>query len=174
MNSLRFRCSFLFLALLALTAQQKEYQAKDEKIPGDPVAQPIAYSHKTHVALGLKCTNCHTMPGEGFLATYPKETLCMGCHTSVKKDSPEIKKLAAFAAKKEPVPWAKVYQVPDIVWFNHAVHVKNGKAECSVCHGDVGQREVLFQEKSTSMQTCMACHAAQGAPNGCDTCHASQ
>lgn len=174
MNLSRFRCSWLLAAALTLPAQQKEYKAKDEKIPGDPVAQPIAYRHKTHVALGMKCTNCHTMPGEGFLAGYPKETMCMGCHASVKKDSPEIQKLAAFAAKKEPVPWARVYQVPDIVWFNHSVHVKQAKAECATCHGDVGQRDVLFQEKSTSMQTCMACHAAKGAPNGCDVCHASQ
>ena len=61
----------------------------------------------------------------------------MGCHTTIKKESPEIQKLAAFAAKKEPVPWQRVYRVPDIVWFNHAVHVKESKVECSVCHGEV-------------------------------------
>jgi len=175
MNSLRLRYSVLVIgAVLALAAQQKEYKPKEEKIPGDPVSQPIAYSHKKHVAMGLKCTNCHTMPGDGFLATYPKESVCMGCHSSVKTDSPEIQKLAAFAAKKESVPWVRVYRVPDIVWFNHAVHVKEAKAECTTCHGDVAQRDVLFQEKSTSMNSCMACHAQHGAPNGCDFCHASQ
>ena len=172
MSLLRFRCSFLLLAVLALAGQEKEYKAKEEKLPGPPVIQPIAYSHKTHLALGLKCTNCHTMPGEGFAATYPKESFCMGCHSSIKKESPEIQKLAGFAAKKEPVPWVRVYRVPDIVWFNHTLHVK--KNDCSTCHGDVAQRPVLFQEKSTSMATCMACHAATGAPNGCDVCHASQ
>jgi len=174
MSSLRFRCSLLLIAVLALTGQEKEYKAKEEKLPGPPVQQPIAYSHKTHLAQGMKCTNCHTMPGEGFAATYPKETMCMGCHTSIKKDSPEIQKLAAFAAKKEPVPWARVYRVPDIVWFNHSVHVKQAKTECAECHGDVASRDVLFQEKSISMSTCMACHAKTGAPNGCDVCHASQ
>jgi hypothetical protein len=175
MNSLRLRYSVLVIgAILALAAQQKEYKPKEEKIPGDPVTQPIAYSHKKHVAMGLKCANCHTMPGDGFLATYPKESVCMGCHSSVKTDSPEIQKLAAFAAKKESVPWARVYRVPDIVWFNHAVHVKEAKAECATCHGEVAQRDVLFQEKSTSMNSCMACHAQHGAPNGCDFCHASQ
>ena len=172
MSLLRFRCSFLLLALFALAAQPKDYKAKEEKVPGDPVTQPIAYSHKTHVALGLKCTNCHTTPGDGFAATYPKESMCMGCHSSIKKESSEIQKLAAFAAKKEPVPWVRVYRVPDIVWFNHAVHAK--KSECSACHGDVAQRTVLFQEKSISMAACMACHAATGAANGCDVCHASQ
>src|SRR5215217_7632735 len=112
MSLLRFRCSFLLLAAIALSAQPKEYKAKEEKLPGDPVTQPIAYSHKTHVALGMKCTNCHTIPGEGFAATYPKESMCMGCHSSIKKESPEIQKLAAFAGKKETVPWERVYRVP--------------------------------------------------------------
>lgn len=173
-NLSRFLCSLALAAALGLPAQENEYKPKPEKIPGDPVAQPIAYSHKKHVAQGMKCTNCHTMPGDGFTATFPKETMCMGCHASIQKDSPEIQKLAAFAAKKEAVPWARVYRVPDIVWFNHALHVKQAKTECGTCHGEVGQRDVLFQEVSTSMATCMACHAKTGAPNGCDVCHASQ
>ena len=169
-NLSRFLCSFV--VILGVWGQDKEYKAKEEKLPGPPVAQPIAYSHKTHVAMGLQCKGCHTMPGDGFAATYPKESFCMGCHSSVKKESAEIQKLAAFAAKKEPVPWAKVYRNPDIVWFNHALHSK--KHECAECHGDVGQRVVLFQEKSIAMPACMACHAKTGAPNGCDVCHASQ
>jgi hypothetical protein len=176
MSSLLFRSSgfLLLIALGVLPAQQKEYKAREEKIPGDPVRQPIAYSHKTHVALGMKCANCHTMPGDGMQAAFPKETVCMGCHTSIRKESPEIQTLAAFAAKKTAVPWNRVYQVPDIVWFSHAVHVKEAKVECSTCHGNVAQREVLFKEKSTQMNACMACHAEHGAPNGCDFCHASQ
>ena len=113
MNLSRFLCSLLLVA--AAAAQEKEYKPKEEKLPGPPVVQPIAYSHKTHVAMGMKCTNCHTMPGDGFAATFPKETMCMGCHTTVKKESGEIQKLAAFAAKKEPVPWVRIYRVPDIV-----------------------------------------------------------
>jgi hypothetical protein len=114
------------------------------------------------------------MPGEGFQATYPKEVFCMGCHQTVKKESPEIAKLAELAKTKQKVPWARVYHVPDIVWFSHAVHVKDAKIDCKECHGDVSQRDVLFQEKSTSMVACMDCHAQRNAANGCDVCHASQ
>lgn len=174
MHSWRSRSSLWALAAVMLIAQPAAYKAKEEKLPGDPVRQPIAYSHKTHVALGLKCTNCHTMPGEGVAATYPAEATCMGCHSTIKTESPEIQKLAAFAAKKERVPWQRVYRVPDIVWFNHAVHAKEAKIECSACHGEVAKRDVLFQEKSIAMPSCMACHAEHGAPNGCDVCHASQ
>ncbi|MCS7024412.1 MAG: cytochrome c3 family protein [Bryobacteraceae bacterium] len=163
-----------FLACLLAFAQGKKYQPKQEKLPGDPVPQPIAYSHKTHVALGLQCLNCHTMPGEGLEATYPPESFCMGCHQSVKVDSPEIQKLAAYAREKKRIPWVRIYQVPDMVWFNHTLHVKEARIECSLCHGDVAQRDVLFKEKSTGMMACMDCHALRQAPNGCDTCHPSQ
>ena len=50
MNLLRSRYSLLLLLTVHLTAQVK---SKEVKVPGDPVAQPIAYSHKTHLALGL-------------------------------------------------------------------------------------------------------------------------
>ncbi|MGH9723218.1 MAG: cytochrome c3 family protein [Bryobacteraceae bacterium] len=178
MNSSRSRCKWraplLLAVVVSLAAQQKPYKQREEKLPGDPVKQPIGYSHKTHVALGLKCANCHTIPGEGFLATYPKEEFCMGCHGSIKKDSAEIQKLAEFAAKKQAVPWARVYQAPDIVWFSHASHARDAKIECAVCHGDVAQRDVLFKEASTGMNACMACHAARKVSNGCDFCHATQ
>jgi hypothetical protein len=161
------------IPVLALLAQ-KPYKPPHETIPGAPVAQPIAYSHKTHVTLGMKCANCHTIGGEGFQAGYPKESTCLGCHTTIKKDSPEIQKLAAFAAKKQPVPWKRIYQTPDYVWFSHASHVQDAKIDCGKCHGEVGSREVLFQEKSILMKACMDCHAEYKAPNGCDFCHASQ
>ena len=84
----------LFLMLLAALPLLVVFA--DEELKTDPVgyapAQPIAYSHKTHLALGLKCNGCHAMKpteaGEGFSMGFPKEAFCMGCHTSVKKDSP--------------------------------------------------------------------------------------
>src|SRR2546427_7001080 len=33
--------------------------------------QPIPYSHKQHIALGLKCGNCHEMPDPGELMGIP-------------------------------------------------------------------------------------------------------
>jgi hypothetical protein len=174
MNLSRFRYNLAIVFIAAVCWAQKEYKPKEEKLPGPAIQQPIAYSHKTHVGLGLQCTGCHTMTGEGFQATYPKETFCMGCHSTIKKESAEIQKLAAFAAKKQAVPWIRIYQVPDMVWFSHTSHVKQAKIECAHCHGEVAQRDVLFKEKSTSMNTCMDCHARSKAPNGCDFCHASQ
>jgi len=131
--------------------------------------QPLPYSHKTHVALGLKCSGCHSMPGKGEMATFPSESLCMGCHVSVKKGSPHIQALAKFAKEKTPVPWKRVYRLPDYVWFSHKIHMKG--ATCEKCHGDVGARDVVTREKPITMAACMSCHEETDAPNECNVCH---
>ena len=136
-----------------------------------PVEQPLPYSHKTHVALGLQCRDCHQIADPGFVAGYPAETTCMACHTAVKTDSPHIQLLAKLSAEGTPVPWNRVYRVPDYVWFSHASHVDDASFDCEVCHGPVAQRDALFQEKPTTMAACMDCHARNSAPNDCDLCH---
>ncbi len=163
------------LLAAVLLAQKPAPPPADEKLPLPPPAQPVAFSHKTHATkAALKCTNCHPMSGEGFQAGIPKEQLCMGCHASIKTDSPEIAKLAAFAREKKPAPWARIYRLPDIVWFSHASHVKDKGFSCETCHGAVQERDAVFKEKPTNMTSCMSCHAAHKASNGCDFCHASQ
>jgi predicted CXXCH cytochrome family protein len=153
--------------------------AADEGSKTDPVGyaptQPIAYSHKTHLALGLKCSGCHgpKKPGEdeGFTMGFPKEDFCMGCHSSVKKDSPEIIKLAKAAADKKAVEWKRVYRLMPIVWFSHSAHVEEGKIECRTCHGDIASMAVTSKARVLNMKDCMDCHTERSAPNGCDTCH---
>jgi len=75
----------------------------------DPPEQPIPYSHKQHLAMGLKCGNCHEMPDPGEFMGIPVVSKCMTCHQSVKKDSPALKKLAEFAAGKQEPSWVRVY-----------------------------------------------------------------
>jgi hypothetical protein len=133
--------------------------------------QPIPFSHKQHTAVGIKCLDCHTIKKPGFAAGYPSEAICMGCHVSIKKDSPSIQKLAEFNKTKKPVPWTKVYRVPDYVWFSHDLHHREAKIECAECHGPVAQRDVIVKEKPTSMNACMDCHAKHNASNECDVCH---
>lgn len=95
----------------------------------------------------------------------------MVCHATIKVESPAIKRLAAYAAEKKPIPWVQVYQVPDYVYFSHRTHIQKAKLECEVCHGPVREREVIIKEKDTSMQACISCHREKGAPVGCRTCH---
>jgi c(7)-type cytochrome triheme protein len=132
--------------------------------------QPVPYSHKTHLALGLKCDSCHKNADPGESMGFPAESVCMGCHQAVKADSPHIEKLAAAARAKEPIPWVRVYQLPTYVYFSHRVHTAAG-ATCETCHGPVRERDLITNEVLHNMRSCMACHAATKARNDCSACH---
>lgn len=138
---------------------------------GAPVSQPLPYSHKTHLGLGLKCAECHTIAAPGDFAGFPPESKCMACHVAVKKESPHIAKLAAAAKAKTPIEWKRVYRLKEFVYFSHEVHARKAAIECARCHGAVAERAVLFQEKPLDMYSCMGCHTERKAPNTCDTCH---
>jgi len=162
----------LILAALTAAALLPAQQLPDVKTERPAPAQPIAYSHKLHAGqLKLECVQCHTIPGEGDLATLPPTAKCMACHKTVKPDSPDIVKLAAADAKHEPIKWAPVYRIPDFVWFNHRRHISVSGVTCESCHGPVKEREVMRREKDLSMGACMECHVAKSAPFNCNTCH---
>ena len=139
-----------------------------------PKPQPIPFSHKVHAAVGLECLGCHAMKDPGWMAGYPQEGTCMACHASIKTESPHIQKLADFEKQGKPVPWVKVYRVPDYVYFSHEFHYKEAGIGCESCHGPVAEREVIVKEKSVSMNACMACHDKHKAPNDCSLCHDAQ
>ena len=96
----------------------------------------------------------------------------MTCHTAVRTDSAEIQKLAGFHAKREDVPWRRVYRLPEYVGFSHTVHVKSMKSmTCETCHGNVRELTQMQKLKDTSMAACISCHTEKAAPTRCDSCH---
>ncbi len=95
---------------------------------------------------------------------------CMACHESIKTDSPAIQKLARLQKNGEPVSWARVYKLPDLVFFNHKTHT-DANVKCVVCHGPVNERDALRQEKDISMAACVDCHKLRKARLNCDLCH---
>ena len=149
---------------LAAAASQGQPPAS----PGPP--QPVPYSHKTHLALGLECVSCHSNADPGESMGYPPESLCMTCHQAIKSDSPHIQKLAAAAQEGKPLPWVRVYRLKEYVYFSHRVHTQAGTT-CETCHGPVRERDVISQEVRHDMRSCMACHAAQKAREDCKACH---
>lgn len=144
--------------------------AQTENSPAAP-EQPIPFNHRIHAEQGLKCSGCHEIKGRGFAAGYPDEAVCMACHRTVKADSPAIQKLSSHFQEKRPVPWVKVYRVPDFVWFSHRRHHKDAGIACEVCHGPIALRDVIVQEKPATMRSCMECHNLHDAPNECNLCH---
>jgi hypothetical protein len=115
--------------------------------------------------------DCHAIEKLGFAAGLPKEETCMAWHVSLKTDSQAVQKLTVYFKEKKPVPWVRVYRVPDYVWFSHEPHYTGARIGCENCHGPVAERDVLTKEKPTSMASCMECDAARKAPNQCNFCH---
>lgn len=135
--------------------------------------QPIAFNHKIHIQKQhMECTGCHSGAPLGPDAGIPSVTFCMACHQVIAAQNPEIKKLAAYAAKGQDVPWQRVYWFyPDKhVRFWHSPHIRAGVA-CSECHGDVSQQTVAVRSKDLTMNFCLNCHWAKGVSVDCTTCH---
>jgi hypothetical protein len=167
---------FLFTAIPLLAQQTPGGPVIQQVVPDNPLhpagpVQPLPYSHKTHLALGLTCTYCHTNPEPGKLMTYPATSTCMSCHRSVAKSKPTIQKLASFSKSQQPIPWVRVYAVLPGVNWTHRTHLEAGM-KCEMCHGQVAQMEVMSEATSvTTMFVCLTCHQQNNAKTACNTCH---
>ena len=123
-------------------------------------AQPVAYSHQLHVGgLGLDCRYCHTSVETSNTASLPPTATCMGCHAQVAKDSPALEVVRNSLATNQPIAWVRVHNLPDYVYFNHAIHVKQGVG-CETCHGRIDQMPVVAKAQSLQMSWCLDCHRA--------------
>lgn len=140
----------------------------------EPPIQPVPYSHKQHLALGLKCLECHPNPEPGDRMTLPPAAKCMSCHVTIAKEKSAIQKLAEFAKFNKPIPWVRVYVVSSWVYWNHRAHLE-AKMTCELCHGQVEQMEVLAQVSDvTTMAGCVDCHRKKDVSTGCRFCHADK
>jgi len=138
--------------------------------PPAPV-QPIPYSHKTHLALGLECRQCHVNPDAGEMMTFPATEICMSCHQAIATDRLSIHKLAAYAKAGTPVPWVRVYDTPEYVFWNHGAHLA-AKVDCVECHGRVADQDVMRQQTDVVMMLgCRRCHDARQVFTDCGDCH---
>ncbi len=137
-----------------------------------PPQQPIAFTHRVHLAKGLECSGCHPGVKQGPDAGLPSVKLCMTCHLAIATDRPEIKKVAAYLARGEEIPWQPVYgYYPSAhVRFNHAPHIRAGVA-CATCHGDMTQQTVATRAVDLDMGYCLNCHKQKKASVDCTTCH---
>jgi hypothetical protein len=131
---------------------------------GRSPVQPIKFPHPVHVnTLKINCVFCHFAAFKSPDPGLPAVGTCMGCHTIVGMDRPEVQKLAAFANKKQPVPWVRVHKVPEYVHFPHMRHVNAG-VTCQTCHGQINNMPQVFQYASLNMGWCVNCHVQCYSP----------
>lgn len=155
----------------AAVAGEIKQEVPDNPVEHTPPEQPIPYSHKTHLALGLPCATCHTNPDPGNLMTFPATAKCMSCHHSVAANKPSIKKLASFSKSGQPIPWVRVYKILPGVNWTHRKHLEAGM-KCQMCHGQVQEMDRMSEATSvTTMGVCLKCHQDHGAPTVCQICH---
>jgi mono/diheme cytochrome c family protein len=157
--------------------RQKAYQPQ----------QPIYYSHKVHAGINqINCLYCHGNAMESKHAAIPSVNVCMNCHKTINvyekgpklfdddgneiNGTAEIEKLYAFAgfdpknanawdpSKAKPIPWIKIHNLPDHVYFNHSQHIKAGKVQCQSCHGEITNMDEVSQFAELSMGWCVNCH----------------
>ena len=125
---------------------------------GEPVAQPIPFSHKHHVGdVGIDCRYCHTTVETSAFAGLPSTGICLSCHSQLFKDQPMLAPLHESVASGKPIAWQRVHQLPDFVFFDHSVHLARGVA-CIECHGRLDQMALTWRVAPLQMQWCVACH----------------
>jgi hypothetical protein len=133
--------------------------------------QPIAFSHKLHAGDNhIPCLYCHTNAERSRHATVPALNVCMNCHSVVAVNKPNIAKLTEAYNSDKPIPWIRIYKLPEFTHFDHSRHLAKG-FDCAVCHGPVATMNRVYQYRRLDMGECVKCHQQNGAPTTCNTCH---
>lgn len=198
----------LFFGLVTLASSMASWRLPDNQQGYAPV-QPLDYSHRLHAGeLQINCQFCHSSANKSRYAGIPASSVCMKCHSVVtdsygamkqaKEDgkkkmpvSPELQKLydslgldedlkQKAGATPESIPWVRVHNLPDYVYFSHQAHVGAG-VTCQKCHGPVETMQRVRQFETLSMGWCVNCHRdanANGindqpvhASTDCAVCH---
>src|SRR5262245_23849907 len=124
------------------------------------VEQPIQFSHAHHVGgVGLDCRYCHTSVEKSSFAGIPPTKTCMNCHAQLWNTAPILEPVRASFRNDAPLTWIRVNDLPDFVYFNHQIHVKQGVG-CVTCHGQVDKMPLMYQAQSLLMMFCLDCHRA--------------
>lgn len=164
-NSCLVFIAFLILAGMATSNDLDD--GSDAK-----VNQPIEFPHDIHAGpasedgLGINCLYCHTYARRSKVAGIPPTAKCMGCHRHIATDTPRIIELTRYWNEGKSIPWKKVHDLPDFVYFSHERHIQRFVFEqgqpvqqvCGYCHGDVKQMTVAERRKPLTMGWCLDCH----------------
>jgi len=146
----------LFLGWVGFTLMRSSWLTKQSEY----VEQPIQFSHAHHVGgVGLDCRYCHTSVEKSSFAGIPPTKTCINCHSQIWANAPILEPVRASFRDDTPMKWKRVTDLPDFVYFNHQIHVKQGVG-CATCHGPVDKMPLITQATSMLMEWCLDCHRA--------------
>jgi hypothetical protein len=145
--------AFLTLGFLWIWVRTPFFTGQNEA-----VTQPIEFDHRHHVADdGIDCRYCHTTVDKSPSAGYPSSEICMNCHAQVWNQSPLLDVVRSSFFTDSSLPWKRVHDLPDHVYFNHSIHVNKGVG-CVTCHGRVDQMPEVMRKEPLTMGWCLGCH----------------
>ena len=168
--------SLLFVISLYVTWK---FMIQIDNNKGYEPIQPIAFSHKIHAGDNkIDCQYCHYSARHSKTSGIPAVNVCMNCHRYIfegpNTGTQEIAKIYKAVGwdienqkyienyKYKPIKWVRVHNLPDFVYFNHSQHIDVGELECTECHGDVKEMDVLQQASDLTMEWCINCHRKEG------------
>jgi len=129
--------------------------------------QPIPFSHRVHAGVKqIQCRFCHPFVERSENAGIPEVEKCFFCHKYILPEHPEIRKEKRYYDENRPVPWVRIFYVPDFVKFKHQPHILFGRLDCSECHGPV-QGEDRLRKVDFEMGFCIDCHKKRSAQLDC-------
>ena len=142
------------LIFLAMVLARSSYVTRAQEF----VEQPVQFSHLHHVKDdGIDCRYCHTSVETSSFAGIPPTKTCMNCHSQIWTGAPILEPVRASFRDNTPLNWTRVHDLPDFVYFNHSIHVKQGVG-CATCHGPVDRMPLMYQEATLMMSWCLDCH----------------
>lgn len=137
--------------------------------PGYMPDQPVPFSHKLHAGeMKMDCRYCHNTVDKAAHSAVPPTATCINCHSPIGEDgTPALSAVHSGSEKLravheswqtgESIPWQRIHNLPDYVYFNHSAHVNRG-VSCVTCHGRIDTMEKVYQAKELSMAWCIDCH----------------
>jgi hypothetical protein len=124
------------------------------------VEQPVQFSHAHHVGgVGIDCRYCHTSVEQSSFAGIPPTKTCMNCHSELWTNAAILEPVRASFQTDTNLTWVRVHDLPDFVYFNHQIHVRQGVG-CATCHGPVDEMPLMYQAETLLMEWCLDCHRA--------------
>ncbi len=112
---------------------------------GEGPVQPIFFSHVIHTgSYQIGCQYCHAGARRSGDAGLPSVEKCMGCHKIVAaQGNAQVQKLHGYWDKQQPIPWIRIFKIPEYAQFPHKNHIQAGLV-CQTCHGRIEAMEQVY------------------------------
>lgn len=167
-------CASLLVAAVALCLTQQPATAQEQ------TADYSKFVHTSTHHARMPCLLCHRRESNAARPTLPGaagHTPCIGCHAQqfTNKESPicTICHTDVNSGAIKPFPRLKSFRVN----FDHATHLRTGRATCATCHRPSrGGVALSIPSGFNAHSTCYTCHTPRARSgdrdiSSCGTCH---